>query len=130
MERREMAKERKRINLREIYEKDLREAKASLKAAEEERARLERQWSEKYIPVADELIAYAKKRGHDWLEFWNPDQELGDLGITFNSVLAGWLYPNAPESARMRTLNSDIKRRKKEIREAQRGLRLYKPTQP
>ena len=57
------------------YEEDLGKLSAELKAAEEQRAHLEAQWRENYMPDVEELIGFARRRKHPWAEKIEPENE-------------------------------------------------------
>ena len=94
---------------------------AELKAAEEQRAHLEAQWREKYMPDVEELIEFARRRKHPWAQKIEPDNE----GIVKETFLV-WLYRSTQEQRKIRALESDIDGLKPRIRKAKKMLRLLK----
>jgi hypothetical protein len=101
------------------YEEDLEKLSAELKAAEEERAQLEAQWREKYMPHVEELIGFARRRKHPWAEKIEPENE----GIVKETFLL-WLYRSTSEQRKIRALETDIEGLKLRIRKAKKMLRL------
>src|SRR5215208_3548812 len=74
------------------YQQELEKLSAELKAAEEERAQLEAQWRQKYMPDVEELIEFARRRKHPWAQKIEPDNE----GIVKETFLV-WLYRSTSE---------------------------------
>jgi hypothetical protein len=103
------------------YEEDLERLSAELKAAEEQRAHLEAQWREKYMPDVEELIGFARRRKHPWAQKIEPDNE----GIVKETFLV-WLYRSTEEQRKIRALETDIEDLKLRIRKAKKILRLLK----
>ena len=103
------------------YEEDLEKLSAELKAAEEQRAHLEAQWRQKYMPDVEELIEFARRRKHPWAQKIEPDNE----GIVKETFLV-WLYRSTQEQRKIRSLESDIEGLKLRIRKAKKMLRLLK----
>jgi DNA repair exonuclease SbcCD ATPase subunit len=101
------------------HEEELQKLSAELKAAEEQRAHLEAQWRQKYMPDVEELIEFARRRKHPWAEKIGPDNE----GIVKETFLV-WLYRSTEEQRNIRTLESDIEDLKLRIRKAKKMLRL------
>src|ERR671910_1652506 len=101
------------------YEEELERLSAELKAAEEERAQLEAQWREKYMPDVEELIGFARRRKHPWAEKIEPENE----GIVKETFLL-WLYRSTSEQRKIRALETDIEGLKLRIRKAKKMLRL------
>jgi hypothetical protein len=101
------------------YQEELQKLSAELKAAEEERAQLEAQWRQKYIPDVEELIEFARRRKHPWAEKIEPDNE----GIVKETFLV-WLYRSTSEQQKIRSLETDIEGHKLRIRKAKKMLRL------
>jgi hypothetical protein len=101
------------------YEKKLERLSAELKAAEQERAQLEAQWREKYMPDVEELIDFARRRKHPWAEKIEPENE----GIVKETFLV-WLYRSTEEQRNIRALQTDIEDLKLRIRKAKKMLRL------
>jgi hypothetical protein len=100
------------------YEEELEKLSAELKAAEEERAQLEAQWREKYMPDVEELIDFARRRKHPWAEKIGPENE----GIVKETFLV-WLYRSTSER-KIRALETDIEGLKLRIRKTKKILRL------
>src|SRR5215208_5097059 len=103
------------------YEEDLEKLSAELKGAEEERAQLEAQWREKYMPDVEELIDFALRRKHPWAEKIEPENE----DIVKETFLV-WLYRSTQEQRKIRALETDIDGLKLRIRKAKKMLRLLK----
>src|SRR5215207_10077554 len=103
------------------YEEELEKLSAELKAAEEERAQLEAQWREKYMPDVEELIDFARRRKHPWAEKIGPENE----GLVKETFLV-WLYRSTEEQRKIRALETDIEGLKLRIRKAKKMLRLLK----
>jgi len=103
------------------YEEELERLSAELKAAEEERARLEAQWREKYMPDVEELIDFARRRKHPWAQKIEPENE----GIVKETFLV-WLYRSTQEQRKIRALETDIEHLKLRIRKTKKMLRLLK----
>jgi hypothetical protein len=101
------------------YEEELDKLSAELEAAEEERAHLEAQWREKYMPDVEELIAFARRRKHPWAEKIEPENE----GIVKETFLV-WLYRSTQEQRKICALETDIDGLKLRIRKAKKMLRL------
>jgi hypothetical protein len=101
------------------YEEDLEKLSAELKAAEEERAQLEAQWREKYMPDVEELIGFARRRKHLWAQKIEPENE----GIVKETFLV-WLYRSTEEQRKIRSLESDIEDLKLRIRKTKKMLGL------
>jgi DNA repair exonuclease SbcCD ATPase subunit len=101
------------------YEEDLEKLSAELKAAEQERAHLEAQWRQKYMPDVEELIEFARRRKHPWAEKIEPENE----GIVKETFLV-WLYRSTSEQRMIRALETDIEGLKPQIRKAKKMLRL------
>jgi hypothetical protein len=101
------------------YEEELEKLSAHLKAAEEERAHLEAQWREKYMPDVEELIEFARRRKHPWAQKIEPDNE----GIVKETFLV-WLYRSTEEQRKIRALETDIEGLKLRIRKTKKMLRL------
>jgi hypothetical protein len=101
------------------YEEDLERLSAELKAAEEERAQLEAQWREKYMPDVEELIEFARRRKHPWAQKIEPENE----SIVKETFLV-WLYRSTSEQRKIRALETDIEDLKLRIRKAKKMLRL------
>jgi hypothetical protein len=103
------------------YEEDLDKLSAELKAAEEDRAQLEAQWREKYMPDVEELIDFARRRKHPWAQKIEPDNE----GIVKETFLV-WLYRSTEEQRKIRALDTDIEHLKPRIRKTKKMLHLLK----
>ena len=103
------------------YEEELERLSAELKAAEEERAQLQAQWREKYMPDVEELIDFALRRKHPWAEKIEPENE----GIVKETFLV-WLYRSTDQQRKIRALETDIEALKPQIRKAKKMLRLLK----
>ena len=103
------------------YEEALEKLSAELKAAEEDRAQLEAQWREKYMPDVEELIDFARRRNHPWAQKIGPENE----GIVKETFLV-WLYRSTEEQRKIRALETDIDGLKLRIRKAKKMLRLLK----
>jgi DNA repair exonuclease SbcCD ATPase subunit len=101
------------------YEEELEKLSAELKAAEQERAQLEAQWREKYMPDVEELIEFARRRKHPWAQKIEPENE----GIVQETFLA-WLYRSTSEQRKIRALETNIEGLKPRIRKATKMLRL------
>jgi len=101
------------------YEQDLEKLSAELKAAEQERAHLEAQWRQKYMPDVEELIDFARKRKHPWAQKIGPENE----GIVKETFLV-WLYRSTEEQRNVRALETDIEGLKLRIRKTKKILRL------
>ena len=119
--RTEMAKIATRPDSIPSYQQELQKLSAHLKAAEEERAQLEAQWREKYMPDVEELIDFARRRKHPWAQKIEPDNE----GIVKETFLV-WLYRSTSEQREIRSLETDIESLKLRIRKAKKMLRLLK----
>jgi hypothetical protein len=87
----------------------------------EERAHLEAQWRQKYMPDVEELIEFARKRKHPWAQKIWPENE----GIVKETFLV-WLYRSTQEQRKIRALETDIEGLKLRIRKAKKMLRLLK----
>ena len=85
------------------YQEELEKLSAELKAAEEQRAHLEAQWRQKYMPDVEELIEFARRRKHPWAEKIEPENE----GIVKETFLV-WLYRSTSEQRKIRALETDI----------------------
>jgi DNA repair exonuclease SbcCD ATPase subunit len=103
------------------YEEELEKLNAELKAAEKQRAQLEAQWREKYIPDIEELIDFARRRKHPWAQKIEPDNE----AIVKETFLV-WLYRSTEEQRKIRALETDIEGLKLRIRKAKKMLGLLK----
>jgi DNA repair exonuclease SbcCD ATPase subunit len=103
------------------YEEELEKLSAELKAAEQERAQLEAQWRQKYMPDVEELIEFARRRKHPWAKKIEPENE----GIIKETFLV-WLYRSTQEQRMIRTLENDIEDLKLRIRKAKKMLGLLK----
>jgi hypothetical protein len=103
------------------YEEELEKLSAELKTAEEQRAHLEAQWRQKYMPDVEELIDFARRRKHPWAEKIGPESE----GIIKETFLM-WLYRSTEEQRKIRALETDIDGLKLGIRKAKKMLRLLK----
>jgi hypothetical protein len=103
------------------YEEELQKLSAELKAADEERAQLEAQWRENYMPDVEELIEFALRRKHSWAQKIGPDNE----GIVKETFLV-WLYRSTSEQRKIRALETDIEGLKLRIRKTKKMLRLLK----
>jgi hypothetical protein len=101
------------------YEEELERLSAELKAAEEERAHLEAQWREKYMPEVEELIDFARRRKHPWAQKIEPENE----SIVKETFLV-WLYRSTDQQRKIRALETDIEGLKPQIRKAKKMLRL------
>jgi hypothetical protein len=101
------------------YEEKLQKLSAELKAAEEQRAHLEAQWRQKYMPDVEELIDFARRRKHPWAQKIEPENE----GIVKETFLV-WLYRSTQEQRKIRALETDIEGLKLRIRKAKKMLRL------
>jgi hypothetical protein len=101
------------------YEEALEKLSAELKAAEEDRAQLEAQWREKYMPDVEELIDFARRRNHPWAQKIEPENE----GIVKETFLV-WLYRSTEEQRKIRALETDIEGLKLRIRKAKKMLGL------
>ena len=119
--RTEMAKSTAKPGSTPSYEEELAKLSAELKAAEEERAQLEAQWRQKYMPDVEELIEFARRRKHPWAEKIGPDNE----GIVKETFLV-WLYRSTSEQQKIRALETDVEDLKLRIRKAKKMLRLLK----
>src|SRR5215207_5025832 len=115
----EMAKSAVKAGSIPSYEEELEKLSAHLKAAEEERAQLEAQWRQKYMPDVEELIEFARRRKHPWAQKIEPDNE----GIVKETFLV-WLYRSTQEQRKIRALETDIEGLKLRIRKAKKMLRL------
>jgi hypothetical protein len=116
---REMAKSAAKPGSIPSYEEELERLSAELKAAEEQRAHLEAQWHQKYMPDVEELIEFARRRKHPWAQKIEPDNE----GIVKETFLV-WLYRSTEEQRKIRALETDIEGLKLRIRKAKKMLRL------
>jgi hypothetical protein len=103
------------------YEEELEKLSAELKTAEEQRAHLEAQWRQKYMPDVEELIDFARRRKHPWAEKIGPESE----GIIKETFLV-WLCRSTEEQRKIRALETDIDGLKLGIRKAKKMLRLLK----
>jgi hypothetical protein len=103
------------------HEEELEKLSAELKAAEVERAHLEAQWRQKYMPDVEELIEFARRRKHPWAQKIGPDNE----GIVKETFLL-WLYKSTEEQRKIRALENDIDGLKLRIRKAKKMLGLLK----
>jgi DNA repair exonuclease SbcCD ATPase subunit len=101
------------------YEEELDRLSAEVKAAEEQRAQLEAQWRQKYMPDVEELIEFARRRKHPWAKKIEPDNE----GIVKETFLV-WLYRSTSEQRKIRALETDIEDLKLRIRKTKKMLRL------
>jgi len=101
------------------YEEELEKLSAELKAVEEQRAHLEAQWRQKYMPDVEELIDFARRRKHPWAQKIEPENE----GIVKETFLV-WLYRSTEEQRKIRALETDIEDLKLRIRKAKKMLRL------
>src|SRR5215216_5815331 len=101
------------------YEEELEKLSAELKAVEEQRAHLEAQWRQKYMPDVEELIDFARRRKHPWAQKIEPENE----GIVKETFLV-WLYRSTSEQRKIRALETDIEDLKLRIRKAKKMLRL------
>jgi hypothetical protein len=101
------------------YEEELERLSAELKAAEEERAHLEAQWREKYMPDVEELIDFARRRKHPWAQKIEPENE----SVVKETFLV-WLYRSTDQQRKIRALETDIEGLKPQIRKAKKMLRL------
>jgi hypothetical protein len=101
------------------YQEELQKLSAELKATEEERAHLEAQWRQKYMPDVEELIEFARRRKHPWAQKIEPENE----GIVKETFLV-WLYRSTSEQRKIRALETDIEGLKLRIRKATKMLRL------
>src|SRR5215204_3577038 len=117
--RTEMAKSAAKPGSIPSYEKELERLSAELKAAEQERAQLEAQWRQKYMPDVEELIEFARRRKHPWAQKIEPDNE----GIVKETFLV-WLYRSTSEQRKIRALETDIEGLKLGIRKAKKMLGL------
>jgi hypothetical protein len=116
-----MAKSTVKPGLIPSYEEELEKLSAELKAAEEERAHLEAQWRQKYMPDVEELIEFARRRRHPWVQKIEPENE----GIVKETFLV-WLYRSTEQQRKIRALETDIEDLKLRIRKAKKVLRLLK----
>jgi hypothetical protein len=103
------------------YEEELEKLSAELKAAEEQRARLDAQWRQKYMPDVEELIEFARRRKHPWAQKIGPENE----GIVKETFLV-WLYRSTEEQCKIRALETDVEGLKLRIRKAKKMLLLLK----
>jgi DNA repair exonuclease SbcCD ATPase subunit len=103
------------------YEEELEKLSAHLKAAEEQRAHLQAQWRQKYMPDVEELIDFARRRKHPWAQKIEPDNE----GIVKETFLV-WLYRSTEEQRKIRALETNIEHLKPQIRKTRKMLRLLK----
>ena len=101
------------------HEEELEKLSAELKVAEEDRAHLEAQWRQKYMPDVEELIEFARRRKHPWAEKIGPDNE----GIVKETFLV-WLYRSTEEQRKIRALETGVEDLKLRIRKAKKMLRL------
>src|SRR5688500_12165456 len=101
------------------YEEELEKLSAELKAAEEQRANLEAQWREKYMPDVEELIDFARRRKHPWAQKIEPENE----GIVKETFLV-WLYRSKSEQRKIRALETDVDGLKLRIRKTKKMLGL------
>jgi hypothetical protein len=106
------------------YQQYLEKLSAELKAAEEERAQLEAQWRQKYMPDVQELIDFARRRKHPWAQKIEPDNE----GIVKETFLV-WLYRSTSEQRKIRALETDIEGLKLGIRKAKKMLGLLRASE-
>ena len=116
-----MAKSAAKPGSMPTYEEELERLSAELKAAEEERAQLEAQWREKYMPDVEELIDFARRRKHPWAQKIEPENE----SIVKETFLV-WLYRSTDQQRKIRALETDIEGLKLRIRKAKKMLRLLK----
>ena len=116
-----MAKSAARPGSTTSYEEELEKLSAELEAAEEERAQLEAQWREKYMPDVEELIDFARRRKHPWAQKIAPENE----GIVKETFLL-WLYRSTQEQRKIRALETDIDGLKLRIRKTKKMLGLLK----
>jgi hypothetical protein len=70
-----MAKSAARPGSIPSYEEELEKLSAELKATEEDRAQLEAQWRQKYMPDVEELIDFARRCKHPWAQKIEPENE-------------------------------------------------------
>jgi DNA repair exonuclease SbcCD ATPase subunit len=117
----EMAKSAAKPGSIPSYEEELEKLSAELKAAEQERAHLEAQWRQKYMPDVEELIEFARRRKHPWAQKIGPENE----GIVKETFLV-WLYRSTQEQRMIRALEHDIEDLKLRIRKAKKMLGLLK----
>jgi hypothetical protein len=104
-----------------LYEEDLQRLSAELKAAEDERTRLEVQWHEKYLPDIEELIRFAKERKHGWAGHWTATAEAEDAT---KEMLLSLLYASTHERAKIIKLDYEIKRLKPKVNRAKEMVRF------
>src|SRR5215203_6174007 len=117
----EMAKSAAKPGSIPSYEEELDKLSAELEGAEEQRAQLEAQWRQKYMPDVEELIEFARRRKHPWAQKIEPENE----GIVKETFLV-WLYRSTEEQRKIRALETDIEHLKLRIRKAQKMLHLLK----
>jgi hypothetical protein len=98
-----------------MYEEELQQLTAELKAAQEERSRLEAEWREKYMPDVEELIEFGGRRKHAWAKHW------GELA---REALLNVLYAATDERSQILTLDYEIKRLKPRVRRAKKMVRF------
>ena len=103
------------------YEEELDKLSAELEAAEEERAHLEAQWRQKYMPDVEELIDFARRRKRPWAQRIAPESE----DIVKETFLV-WLCRSTEEQRKIRALETDIDSLKLRIRKTKKMLRLLK----
>src|SRR5215203_5844035 len=82
------------------YEQYLEKLSAELKGAEEERAHLEAQWRQKYMPDVEELIDFARRRKHPWAQKIEPENEGLKLRIRKTKKMLRLLEGRASERER------------------------------
>src|SRR5919106_5515306 len=114
-----MAKSAAKPGSMPTYEEELERLSAELKAAEEERAHIEAQWREKYMPDVEELIDFARRRKHPWAQKIEPDNE----SIVKETFLV-WLYRSTSEQRKIRALETEVEELKLRIRKTKKMLRL------
>jgi hypothetical protein len=114
-----MAKSAARPGSIPSYEEELEKLSAELKATEEDRAQLEAQWRQKYMPDVEELIDFARRCKHPWAQKIEPENE----GIVKETFLV-WLYRSTSEQRKIRALETDIEGLKLRIRKTKKILRL------
>lgn len=96
---------------------EVKDCRAKMKATEAEYKQAAKAARETSDPELEELIAFARERGHQWLDFWCPDDEdLGDV----KRMLYSTLYMNTPQSRRVGELYSEYVQRRADLNRAKR----------
>ena len=106
-----------------LYEDDLKAAQESLKDAKQRLKRADAAFWQAYGKQIDELVAFARKQGAPWPDWWQSAME--PLGRGARDRVAGALYIT-PESTEFSDAAMDVEMHEKEVRRLKREIKKAK----